>query len=671
MSTEVRPPRQRQLARLFGPLLLVVVASSSAWSQVPFASEPQLRQALRLEQVEVQDLLLPEAAGGLVQATIRLAGLDYWFTLQPHSLRSDAFEVLVDTGGGLDPVALSPSKTFRGEVRGAQAGQIAGHLEGGQLTATLLLEDGAVWTIQPLLPIVPGAASTQHAVFQSEDVLPGAESCGSETLPPGLGSVDLGADGPSTEAAATGNQICQVAFDADYEFYQMNGSSVSATVDDIEMIMNAVDLIYERDAQIVYEITTVIVRSSASDPYTSSNSSTLLGEFVTTWQANHSAIQRDTAHLMTGKDIDGGVIGVAYVGVICSGSWAYGLSESRFSANLDLRVGLTAHELGHNWSSGHCDGDVDCHIMCSYINSCAGIGLPDFNSNSIASILSHKASRSCLTAEHDPISLANGPFEDDFDSASLSAERWRHVDSALVSTAALAEPTGSFTLNLDSAGSDQGEQDEVRTVEMLLSGEADVSVGFFSQHRGTENGESLYCEYLDSSGAWATLVQVTSSGVDQTEFLYHRAALPGNAYHDGFRLRLRSDSDESNDDWYIDSLRVFRTPTLTLTSPLTLGANGQVDIDDLSPGQTALLFFSFDGIGSGPCFVQGTQCIDLVGTIYVLASGVADGNGTLAIQSYIHPAIPSGLTFYLQAFGIGDVGLESDLTNTLTATTQN
>jgi hypothetical protein len=57
---------------------------------------------------------------------------------------------------------------------------------------------------------------------------------------------------------------------------------------------------------------------------------------------------------------------------------------------------LTAHEIGHNWNASHCDGDGDCHIMCSAINGCNGIGLPNFGYRAVNEITAHRDSRTCL-----------------------------------------------------------------------------------------------------------------------------------------------------------------------------------------------------------------------------------------------------------------------------------
>jgi hypothetical protein len=59
----------------------------------------------------------------------------------------------------------------------------------------------------------------------------------------------------------------------------------------------------------------------------------------------------DLKHLFTGKDIDGSVIGIAYIGVLCAvPSLSFGVTQSYVEA---ANAGIFAHEIGHNFGSTH------------------------------------------------------------------------------------------------------------------------------------------------------------------------------------------------------------------------------------------------------------------------------------------------------------------------------
>jgi len=144
---------------------------------------------------------------------------------------------------------------------------------------------------------------------------------------------------------------------------------------------------------------------------------------------------------MTGKNLDGSVIGVAWLAVICNSSNGYGLSQSRFTSNMTNRVGLTAHEVGHNWNADHCDGDGDCYIMCSALGGCAG-DVTRFGSRSIGSITSYRDTRGCLSQSGPTITQQPEPSqsvcEGDFvqltvaTDATLPDYQWRIGTTSLV-----------------------------------------------------------------------------------------------------------------------------------------------------------------------------------------------------------------------------------------------
>ena len=317
---------------------------------------------------------LPEAFTTIVQIDDR----PYVIDLEKRSVRSPGFRAYVQRDdGSLCEFEPPPVSTYRGRVRGIAGSTVAASLIDGDLTATI-------------------------------------------RLPP-----DIRGRGGGDETAAGGGagpqcNVTEIAFDADHEFYLLNDSDEALVVTDIEGVMNGVTAIYENDVDISYEITSITVRTSAAEnPYTSNDCLTLLCQFRHEWNKNFpiGVFPRDTAHLMTGRNLGGctsGLPGVAWIGVLCNESGfagecggavqnlAYGLSQSKFTANFNARVALTAHQLGHNWNACHCDeGDcfsLPCEIMCS-----GGPGCPfaptQFGPGAIAQIEAFRDSRTCLECE--------------------------------------------------------------------------------------------------------------------------------------------------------------------------------------------------------------------------------------------------------------------------------
>lgn len=82
----------------------------------------------------------------------------------------------------------------------------------------------------------------------------------------------------------------------------------------------------------------------------------LLTFFSNYWNQKKKTIQRDAAHLFSGKGLEcrsnGCVIGCASTRALCN-SRAYGVNYIAYSGDSKLRANLFAHELGHNSGYGH------------------------------------------------------------------------------------------------------------------------------------------------------------------------------------------------------------------------------------------------------------------------------------------------------------------------------
>ena len=533
-----------------------------------------LRQALAVRRVELTSVTLTALDDGSLSAAVEFEGVPKTLRLFRHSLRSENFQVLVQRKplGPLEPTEAPPVQTYRGVIEGEPGSHVAARVFGDtivSLTALVRTREG-VYGIQPMAGVdkeidesrasMPG----DHVVYRAEDwANEEGFHCGAE------GAVfELERDEAYREegsAAGTGLSTVDVAIDADVEFFQLNGSSVAGTVLDIENVMNSVEAIYERDVTITYEITTIVVRTAEPDPYRFTDPGSLLCEFRARWNATpESYIQRDTAHLFTGKNIDGSTIGIAFVGVVCnpsgfvqgcsSGNVAYGLSQSRYTTAFTSRTALTAHELGHNWGAGHCSGS-DCHIMCATIGACAGIAGSNlkFGATESAQILSHKSTRGCLVSQPEALSP---PFVEGFSSTLLAVNHWTYILGAVISLSALGEPSGTLSLNLDGAGPEPYRDDEIRTNFMLLGSTSAPTVSYWTEHRGVSLGETLVVEYWNSGLRWVELNRVVSNGLDQSTFQFHQHTLPADARHNEFRLRFRTEVNGSTEDWFIDDVVV-------------------------------------------------------------------------------------------------------------------
>ena len=527
---------------------------------------------------DLQTLELPAAGQQPFTTAVRLGDQMQTLILEPYSMRADDFRVLVQgEDGQLQQVESPPSRTYRGTVQGEPQSRVAGSLIDGQLWATVGLESGEIWHIQPLSDMgVAGAPNASHVIYQGKDVVPTDGTCGTDDI--AQPNADRG-DQERGGIAMTGTGVfaTDIAFDADFEYFSVwNGGSVTATVADIENIWMGVEFVYERDTDITYEITTFVIRTTVDDPYTSTNPETLLNQFRNTWaSAPENFIRRDVAQLFTGKNLNGSIIGIAWLASLCAdpSGLGYGVVQSRYTGNMDLRVSLSAHEAGHNWAAGHCSGGT-CHIMCAGIGGCGGV----FGSNlkfgpvSIGSIVSFRNTRPCLFEQPLPLAL---PFFDELNET-LDTNKWTYNFGALVTSLGVNEPSGVRSLNLD-GGPNIYDKDEVRSNVIELAGQEGAILSYYTEHIGVEADESLFVEYWAPNKTWKIINVVVSDGTNQTLYDFFTHDLPGDAFHDEFRLRFRTDSNQSDDDWFVDDVFIG----MGASCPWDLDGNGSIGASDL------------------------------------------------------------------------------------------
>jgi len=588
--------------------------------------ERAVNDALGLRASSVQSLRFRGGAGSRVMTDVEVDGAVWTLDLVPYSVRGDAFEVLVpdaDTGELLT-FPMPPPSTYRGIVRGMDGVDVRASFANGRLRALIHTPEGLIG-IQPISDAGVVANRSAHVVYRAANGtgLTG-RSCGTVNVAVPGGGMPVG----TPAAAGTGLRVCDLAIDADFSFFRRHASDVIATVQDIEDVINGVEPIYEvPEIGITYEIATVIVRT-VSGTYTTSDANGLLCQFRSRWNGiPESGIRRDTAHLFTGRDLNGSTVGVAFVGSVCNvianaamcsrfGNIGYGLSESLFlGATYSERVALTAHELAHNWNAQHCTGP-SCNIMCANIGACSR-DITTFSAASASVVSAFADSRTCLSDLINPITL---PFSDSFASSGQpDGTRWSFNRGGNVTTTAVGEPSGPRSLNLDAAVSSGAlpfQRDEIRSNFMLLGGEVGVVFSYHTEHRGVAAGGQLVVEYWSSDRRWVELNRLTSDGTDQTTFAAHFHFVPPDAYHDEFRIRFRTEVDGFGEDWFVDDveLKAGCTPFGDVNNDFVVDTSDLQCILDALNGDVVRCSFADADIS--PCGGNGVvNLFDILGVV--------------------------------------------------------
>lgn len=402
------------------------------------SAEAQRNQSLSINTSQLVDVAVIESTPFYSLVQTQINGQVVLLYLEPYTLRSPNFEVWTTLPNGTtQKLAAPPSRTVHGTIIGWDSTIVVGSLNNGQFSGRIKTASLGTWIVQPLSSITPDAPQSAHVCYSAADVLPTGHVCGVSDRPRPAGRIaqhppshpeehPSPPGGPSTPGPTPSpdvhptpdtpgplplglGNVCEIAFDADFEFFQLNNSSVAETIDDIERVMVDVDEIYRSQTGISYIVNRILVRTAEPDPYTTLDHEALTNQFRSEWENNQPG-ERDVAHLMTGKNINGGTIGFAFIGEICNRDGiihdgAYGFSQSRYTSNMALRVGLTAHELGHNWNATHC-AEIDngqcptsfpptCGIMCACNGSCNG-SVTTFGQPNIDQIVEHRNSRGCL-----------------------------------------------------------------------------------------------------------------------------------------------------------------------------------------------------------------------------------------------------------------------------------
>jgi hypothetical protein len=379
----------------FAALAAILIPAAIATSRGD-SRDAAIRRTLGITAYTVQTLDLP--AGDHTKLALHLGDADVTADLDLDPVDTADCRVLVDVGEGpMQDLPPPAPVTYRGPVRD-QAGSVAsGSIIAGQFTGIVVLPGGA-WNVYPLSQIEPGAARGLHVVSRFEDSVAGPWRCGVDS--------DLGArptPALSTSGGTdTGPLYCELAIEADYPYFLSVGGTTSSVAQDISTVVaNATSYAMLSGCNLKFRIVRYVIRATAqANPglYNVTDPNTLLSNFRTVWNNLAGTIPRDTAHMFTGKDLDGTTIGIAYLSCVCNSTFAYGLSQSRFSLQPGRRAALTAHELGHNFSANHCDVSPNVCTPCWLMLASQGSTTNQLTRYGCSTdlILNYAASRPCL-----------------------------------------------------------------------------------------------------------------------------------------------------------------------------------------------------------------------------------------------------------------------------------
>jgi hypothetical protein len=277
------------------------------------------------------------------------------------------FDLALEDNGGLLRQAppqtrsrLSNTQLLKGTIRNVPDSWV-------RLTLTDGVYSGAIWDGSELYGVEPRAvldpvlvtpvqgAAGGSAIYRLSDTQGGALQgvCGLDTSATGTRSTPLAryrqlvGELQAAAAAATATREIEVSMVADFEFTSRQGAAAVATMANH---VNVVDGIFSEQVGVTIVPTDFITFAADTDQFTTSDSGALLDQFADYRASTPVVRSRGLAHLLTGRQLNGDIIGIAFLGSLCVAREGVSLSES--SAFIDTPL-IMAHELGHNFGAPH------------------------------------------------------------------------------------------------------------------------------------------------------------------------------------------------------------------------------------------------------------------------------------------------------------------------------
>ncbi len=343
--------------------------------------------------------------------------------------------------------ALQRFPLFRGQIEGSPDSWVRLARVGEALHG--MMWDGAeLYVIEParaverfmVAPVHGGPAST--TVYRLSDTQSnlGAKFCtvltpGEEPTPLDAYQSLVGELKQSAALAAVLTGEMQVALLGDSDFaadHPLDAQGVAL------VRMNSVDGIFSDQVGVRLTVSTVTIFDGATDPFTSTTGAEDLIDELSAYKSNaaNGISSSGVAHLMTGRDLDGTTVGIAFLSSICSPS--FGVSLSMGGGGLEISemnaILVAAHEFGHNFGAPHdaetgtaCESTPPDFLMAAQLN-----GSSTFSQCSLDEMQPEIAAAACIT----PLAFSDGEL-----SAAPSA------------ISAQVEQTASFAVTVSSVGS--------------------------------------------------------------------------------------------------------------------------------------------------------------------------------------------------------------------------
>jgi metallopeptidase family M12-like protein len=405
-TAQFRQSQLRNCSLLLALALLAAVCGSAYYSRRVEAQNVRAPFQQDLEQVFAnhEDVILdPQSVVARVKETgrmsLRTRSRNFELQLRPNDLRASNYRAEeVGSDGVSHPVSMSGVSTYKGNIEGVWGSEARFTLNDNNLEG-MIITPTETYYVESAQKFSLTARPTDYVVYEDSDVRPDitrncADPLGNKVEVNAKELMSNAAD-EIQPAVFSPFKVVEMATEADFEYTSALGGS-SAANNDILGIMNQVQGIFERDIGLTFSITFQHTWDTPNDPYSANgDAAAVLREFTNYWNANFAGNRGDVAHLWTARDL-GGSAGIAWTGVVCRSPLnSYGVSDRETIA--PFRVGIPAHEIGHNFSASHSDGQAGCDstIMNAIQNQANTLSFCQFSISEITTFATNNSA--CLT----------------------------------------------------------------------------------------------------------------------------------------------------------------------------------------------------------------------------------------------------------------------------------
>ncbi len=312
---------------------------------------------------------------GPLPESIRLVGVPSGpsktseFLLEAIDVFTPDARIAAMTGSGEVPLDRPTSKVYRGRAADGSADAILG-VNGNSMQ--LLLNLGGETLV--VLPI-DGADGRLVMAMSSALRPPSVETpCATDLVPENRAFLEQWSDFERrmSEVVLTTTILdADLMVDVNNSLYTLEfGSSTTTATNYMNVLVGAVSAIYLRDVNVRLRISSLTIWTTA-DPFPGASSSAQLVSYRDWCNINRTGVTRDLAHLFANGNVTN-YGGIAYLDVLCDGTYGYGVSNIYTGVSFPVAsymwdVNVTAHELGHNFASGH------THCYSPPIDMCYGV----------------------------------------------------------------------------------------------------------------------------------------------------------------------------------------------------------------------------------------------------------------------------------------------------------